>query len=87
MINLLYGKHFFKSAKKISGNQQEKLAELLTILKQNPFDSRLHTKTLSGRFSGCYSFRITRDWRVVFQFNSPRDIKLIELGNRKDIYK
>lgn len=87
MINLLYGKQFYKSAKKIPKNQQEKLAELLPIFKQNPFDSRLHTKALSGRFSGLYSFRITRDWRVIFQFISSYDIQIIALGNRKDIYK
>lgn len=87
MVNLLYGKKFFRLAKKIPKNQQEKLSELLTIFQKNPFDSRLHTKALSGKFSGLYSFRMTRDWRVIFRFTSPNEIQLIELGSRKDIYK
>lgn len=36
---------------------------------------------------GFYSFRITRDWRVIFQFENPEVIKLIEMGHRKDIYR
>lgn len=87
MVRLLYSRQFIKSAKRIPNNQGLKLANFLEILKINPFDSKLHTKALSGKFSGLYSFRISRDWRVIFQFTSPYEIKLVELGNRKDIYK
>jgi len=87
MVKLLYGTKFFRQAKKISKDQQKKLSELLEIFQKNPFDSKLHTKALSGKFSGLYSFRATHDWRVIFQFVSPNEIQLIELGNRKDIYK
>ena len=87
MIEIVYGNYFLKSAKKIPKIQQEKLAELLEVLKENPFHRLLHTNLLTGPLIGFYSFRITRDWRVIFQFVAPKHIKLIEIGHRKDIYR
>lgn len=87
MFQIIYGVNFLKSVKKLSEKTQIKLADLLYILRDEPFDSRLHTKNLSGQLFGLLSFRITRDWRVIFQFISPETIKLVEIGHRKDIYK
>ena len=87
MISFIYSKHFLKSAKKLSKNLQVKLAEQLETLQQNPFQNSLHTKPLTGKLVGFYSFRITREWRVIFYFEKPKIIKLIEIGHRKDIYK
>jgi mRNA-degrading endonuclease RelE of RelBE toxin-antitoxin system len=87
MLTVTYGEHFIKSAARLPRPKQVKLAGLLEILKINPFDSRLHTKHLSGKLSGLYSFRITRDWRVIFQFLSTQAVHLIDVANRKDIYR
>lgn len=87
MIQIVYSNYFIKSVRKFPKKQQEKLAELLEILKKNPFHSLLHTKSLSGRLTGFYSFRITREWRVIFKFITPKEIQLVESGHRKDIYK
>lgn len=87
MAILVYTNSFLKYAKKLPELQQNKLAQLLEIFQNNPFSPKLHTKTLTGTLTGFYSFRITRDWRVIFQFLTPDKIKLIEIGHRKDIYK
>ena len=87
MRQIIYGCYFLKSAKKLPKKQQEKLPELLETLKENPFHKLLHTKPLTGQLAGFYSFRITRDWRVIFQFMAADEIKLIEIGQRKDIYR
>jgi addiction module RelE/StbE family toxin len=87
MVSLAHTNSFLKSARKLPISQQNKLAELLEILQANPFHQKLHTKNLTGPLTGFYSFRITRDWRVIFQFLTPDKIKLIEIGHRKDIYK
>lgn len=87
MIALVFGDGFLRSAEKLPVTQQNKLARLLLLLKENPFHPTLHAKPLSGRFSGLYSFRITRDWRVIFQFVEPRKIKLLDVAHRKDIYR
>ena len=87
MIQIVYNKHFVKSAKKLPTNLQVKLAKQLELLQQNPFHPLLHTKPLTGPLAGFYSFRITRDWRVIFQFLEQNAIKLIEVAHRKEIYR
>ena len=86
MITIVFGSHFLKSVKKLPKVQQEKLAELLEKVRINPFSAQLHTKPLTGQLSGLYSFRITRNWRVFFQFLATEKIQLIEAKHRKDIY-
>jgi addiction module RelE/StbE family toxin len=87
MIKTLYGDRFLRSARKLPRVQQTKLAKLLELLQDTPFHPKLHTKPLSGELSGLYSFRITRDWRVIFQFRSPDEIVLVNAGHRKEIYQ
>ena len=87
MISVIYGDRFLRSAQKLTKKQQTKLANLLTILQQNPFNRSLHAKHLSGPLTGLFSFRITRDWRVIFQFFSSDEIKLIDIGHRREIYR
>lgn len=87
MICIRYGDSFLKSAEVLNSKQEEKLAYLVELLEKNVFHQLLHTKSLSGKLVGFYSFRITRDWRVLFKFLSPEEILLIKIGHRKNIYK
>ena len=87
MIEIMYGKNFLSSVQKIPKAQQKKLDVLLERMAQNPFDPLLHTKKLTSALSGFWSFRITRDWRVIFQFLDPECIQLILTKHRKDIYR
>ena len=87
MIRIIYHQNFLKSAEKLPKIQQEKLARLLELLENNPFHSLLHTKRLAKELTGFLSFRITRDWRVIFQFLKPDVIQLLRVKHRKDIYR
>lgn len=87
MIKIAYGKPFIKSVKKLPDELQKKLAFLLEVLSNNPFHPSLRAKQLSGVLVGFYSFRITREYRVIFQFIQVDEIKLIKVGHRKDIYR
>ena len=87
MMKVEYHKKFSKSAKKLSVDQQEKLAGLVIKLAFNPFHPSLHTKQLGGEMEGLFSFRITRDWRVIFRFISREVVQLMEVNHRKDVYR
>lgn len=87
MIQITYHHNFLKSAKKLPKFQQNKLAHLLEYLQNNPFYPSLHTKRLTGDLVGLLSFRITRDWRVIFQFLDHETIQLLDIKHRKDIYR
>lgn len=63
------------------------MASFLDILTKNPFHPLLHTKQLTGTLRKNYSFRITRDWRVIFVFMDIETIKLLRVGHRKDVYR
>lgn len=85
-MRIYYSDYFLKSARKLPLTIQTRLAKNLSLLEQSPFHALLHTKALSGNLAGFYSFRVTRDWRVIFQFLEEDCIKLIDVGHRKDIY-
>ena len=87
MIVLVYSNRFVKNCRCLEGRHQKKLAALFQVLQNNPFEGKLHTKALVGELAGIYSFRITRDWRVLFRFDSPHQIALIDIAHRKDIYR
>ena len=87
MVRIVYGNIFLKSSRKLPRKLKTKLADLIANLQNNPFDRVLHTQYLSGQLAGLLSFRITRDWRVVFKFIEPDLIQLVEIANRKDIYR
>ena len=86
-MRTIYSDAFLKSAAKLPTSQQRKLDQLLSIFSENPFDPLLHTKRLVGRLQGFLSFRITRDWRVLFQFIDPGTIQLLRVAHRRDIYR
>ena len=88
MIRVVYSVNFLKSAHKLPTRKLKiKLANLITLLQKNPFNYSLHTKYLGGKLAGLLSFRITRNWRVIFKFIEPDLVQLIMADNRKNIYR
>ena len=87
MYKLVFDSQFLKSAQKLERELKPKLKLSLDVLSQNPFESSLHTKALSGKLTGYHSFRLGRDYRVIFEFLSNDTVYLLRVGNRKDIYR
>jgi len=86
-MGVFFTKRFLKEARLLSLSIQTKLVRLIEILKINPYDDRLHTKKLSAPLTGVLSFRVGREYRALFIFESKDQIKLIRVKHRKDIYK
>lgn len=86
-MKVVYTSSFLKSAKHLPAKIQTKLDSLLVLLAANIYHPLLHTKQLSGNLGGFYSFRITRDYRVIFQFLDQQTVQLIKAADRKDIYR
>lgn len=87
MCVLIFGEGFLASVKKLGKKIILKVSENLKLLQQNLFNSKLHTKPLHGKLAGFYSFRIGRDYRIIFRFLNNRTILLITASHRKEIYK
>ena len=86
-MRVVYSKDFLRTVALLPTRIQDKLDRLLAFLREDPFHPLLHSKRLSGKLDSYYSFRITRDWRVIFTFEPDEVIKLIRVANRKDIYR
>lgn len=84
---VVYDKDFLKDVRKLPVECQNKIADLLEIIKGDAFDLRLHTKPLSPPLQGLFSFRITRDYRVGFKFRLNHVIQLLIADRRDKIYK
>lgn len=84
---IVYEPSFRKDVHDLPHAIQEKLADLIVILAENPFDSRLHTKPLNPPLQKVFSFRITRNYRVGFTFDAPHVIRLLISDTRDQIYK
>jgi len=87
MLKIVYHSHFLKSARKLPQAQRLKLSTLIEHLQKNPYNPLLHTKHLSSPLLGLLSFRITRDWRVIFRFIDESTVQLIDTAHRRDIYR
>ncbi|OGF21793.1 hypothetical protein A2Y83_02355 [Candidatus Falkowbacteria bacterium RBG_13_39_14] len=54
--------------------------------KRNWRDSRLHIKKIKS-LAQCFTFRITRRYRVFFYFQEEEKAIFFEIDHRKDIYR
>jgi addiction module RelE/StbE family toxin len=87
MVRVLYDKSFLKSAKKLPNTEQSVLFEKIKEIQDHGISYQtLHTKSLSGKLSGFYSFRLNRNYRCLFHFMNQDVILLDEVAHRKDIY-
>ena len=84
---IVFEKDFLKDVRRFPANIQDKLANFIVLLQEDPFDVRLHTKPLSPPLQGFFSFRIMRDYRVVFTFKRAHQIQLFIADRRDKIYK
>jgi len=85
MVSVEYTERSLKESKKLPSRVKRKFSVQVLLLAENPFRSKLHTKSLGGTLAGFYSFRITRDYRAVFFFISEAAVKLVSVSHRKDV--
>lgn len=86
-FEVLYDRDFLKDVRVLPAKLQDKLTDLLEVLREDPFDSQLHTKPLAAPLQGLFSFRITRGWRVGFKFKTPETVQLLAADRRDKIYE
>ena len=86
MYRVLLTKKSLNSLSRLPKRIQSKSKALIDILSIDYRDNRLSTKKLKTRLS-LYSFRISRDYRCIFEFTDSSTIKILDIKHRKDIYK
>ncbi len=85
-MEIIHTKNYLKQIRQLPQKYRKIAVEYETILKENIFHSKLHTKKLHGiPNDSVFSFRITRLYRGIFRIDDNRLI-LFAIGHRKDIY-
>jgi len=87
MVQVEYDRKFLKEVKKLPLPQRKLLAQKLDLLAHDPFDLRLHTKSLNTPLQGIFSFRVNREYRALFRFVASDRIFIFSVKHRKDIYR
>lgn len=82
-----YTSHFVKTFKKLPRTIQMLAIKQEGIFKKDPSDPRLHAKELKGRLKNLMSFRITRNYRLLYAWQDREIVVFYEIGDRKAIYR
>lgn len=77
---------FRKSYKKLSENIKNKAKEKEKIFRINPFDIRMDTHKLHGKYKNYWAFTITSQYRIIFAFSESDVVDFIDIGTHK-IYR
>jgi len=77
---------FKKSYKKLPKNVKDKAREKENIFRANPFDPRLDTHKLHGKYKDYWAFAVVGQYRIMFVFVDSDTIDFINIGTH-DIYK
>ncbi len=77
---------FKKSYKKLPKSVQGKAKEKEKFFRANPFDSKLDTHKLHGKYKEYWAFTISGQYRIMFAFINSDRVDFINIGTH-EIYK
>jgi len=87
MIEVKYSRNFLKVAAKLPTKIYQKLEEQDSVFRQDPQDPRLRGKALTGQLKGLYSFRVSRNYRVLYRPLGQGRFLFYDVDDRKNIYR
>jgi len=83
-MRILYSSKFKKGYKKLPNKVKKIAEEKENIFRQNPFDPKLKTHKLHGKFRGrikkYWSFSIGYKYRIVFRFINKDIVRFYLIG-------
>lgn len=75
-----YERDFSKSLKKYSSSEKNRIKNKIQIFLNNPFNPSLRTHKLKGRLRDYWSFSITYNLRILFEFIDSQTVGFIDIG-------
>jgi len=72
---------FEKEYKKLSDYLKNKTRQKEAIFRNNPFDKRLKTHKLKGKYNNYWSFSVSGSHRIMFEFLDKNEVAFINIGN------
>lgn len=84
--NVYYSVRFKKSLDKFNSVEKKKIKQKLQQFLKDPFNPRLKTHKLSGKLKNYWSFSITYQLRIMFEFIDSKSVGLVDIGTH-EIYQ
>lgn len=77
----VYTARFLKSLKKMPPKIKDSLKNRERVFRNNPFDPRLKTHKLHGRFSNYWAYSVDYKYRVIFVFGKDGRVICYDIGD------
>lgn len=86
-MEIIYSPKFAREYKKLPRDVKSLAEKQEIIFRKDPFDPKLKTHKLKGKFSGFLSFSIGYKYRIIFEFSkNKKTVHFHTVGNH-DIYQ
>jgi mRNA interferase YafQ len=92
-MQVLWSNGFTRSFKKITKRNpqlKERIAEVLVLLADDPFNPSLKSHKLTGNLAGLWACSVAYDCRIVFEFSEEEALEvfilLVNVGTHDDVY-
>lgn len=87
MVKVHYTLEFERRYQELPLPVQKKAERRERVFRFNPFHPSLQTEKLKPRGKEYWSFRIDRDYRVLFRFDKSKEIIFLTCGHHNWIYR
>jgi addiction module RelE/StbE family toxin len=90
MIHIVRTSRFEKELEKLAlqySNIVNQVEDVLILFRNNPEDTRLRNHPLRRRMEGKYAFSIDEDIRVIYEWVRKNQVKLLNIGTHKQVYR
>ncbi|OHA63685.1 MAG: hypothetical protein A2842_01290 [Candidatus Wildermuthbacteria bacterium RIFCSPHIGHO2_01_FULL_48_25] len=85
-MKILYSPQFARDYRKLPYEIKEKAKEREKIFIENPFDQRLKTHRLHGRFREFWAFSVDYRFRIIFRFLGEKEVRFYAVDDHS-VYK
>ncbi len=86
-MEIIYTSKFVRAYKKLPSFVKDAAERLETLFRHDPFDSRLKTHKLKGRFKDFYAFSLTQKYRILFEFSKDKRTAYFHAAGDHDVYQ
>jgi toxin HigB-1 len=87
MFQTIITREFFARYQLLPAVIQRKAEKQERLFKQNPFYPSLRTEKLEPKGKQVWSFRVDKNYRVLFRFVDGRNVVFLTIGTHDWIYK
>ena len=86
MIEIFYAAEFEKRYKDLPAIIQKKAERKEQLFRANPFHPSLKTEKLEPKSKEYWSFRIDREYRIIFRFKDDSSVYFLTCGHHNWVY-